>query len=65
MTERGSETRANIQDRCRDAHLLHCHGTWIRHADGLEECTDLDCRTPAEGHEHRTDVGEQGRHRAG
>jgi len=41
-----------VVDTCREAHLVHCHGTMIWHTDGTWECTELDCVTPDEGHQH-------------
>ena len=29
----------------------HCHGTWVRHADG-GECSDELCDVPPEGHDY-------------
>ncbi|MFC7405574.1 hypothetical protein [Georgenia alba] len=59
-TETGSDTRAT--DRCRDAHLRHCHGTWVVHVDGTEECLGVVCEDPAECHEHRVSCAELGCH---
>ncbi|TDE90069.1 hypothetical protein EXU48_19330 [Occultella glacieicola] len=35
---------------CGSAHLRHCHGTWIVHADETQSCSDPGCGTPGEAH---------------